>query len=124
VLARPYLFAKDASLAEAACTIFTERGGIDAVEMLHAIAASDRRPNAIRVAARNAIVAIQSRSGRSPSHGGLMLTDAQPIDGALSTIRRNMTKRSAFAAPLVKASGIVEMYRPSGSGRSARLAPH
>jgi len=39
-------------------------------------------------------------------------------------IRRNMTKRSAFAAPLVKASEIVEMYHPSGSGRSARLAPH
>jgi len=42
----------------------------------------------------------------------------------MARIRRNMTKRSAFAAPLVKASGIVEMYRPSGSGRSARLAPH
>jgi len=39
-------------------------------------------------------------------------------------IIRNMTKRSAFAAHLVKAPGIVQMYRPSGSGRSARLAPH
>jgi len=51
--------------------------------------------------------------------------DVAPREVVWTTpIRRNMTKGSAFATPLVKASGIVEMYRPSGSGRSARLASH
>jgi len=45
-------------------------------------------------------------------------------EAASAAIKRNMTKRSAFAAPLAKAPGIVQMYRPSGSGSSARLAPH